>query len=153
MPGYLANGTRATIDTTDRQILSLNIGGTVSRIYLEALMFFCQSNVAWTDTAIHWLLRRFTGGAATGGSSGTVLPKDGADRAQHCACLQAATGGGTTPTTGFDRYQPLRLPFEWRCLAPGKEIVVAAAAGNGVETLASHAAWTGNVNGTFEFFE
>lgn len=123
------------------------------RLYLSELYASMDNTVAWIDAPINWILRRFTSGPPTGGSSSAPVAADGEDASPVTLGLQAGTGGSATFANLLNQYRAIRLPFEWKCLCPGKELKSAAANSNGLELTAQAILATGGAFATMLFEE
>jgi hypothetical protein len=149
--GCAWNGTNTVSSTVP--IMGITSAATVRPAIYDIIN---ASDATPADAASTFLLRRFTGGALSGGTSGTPAPMDSLDTAAAASYMYGASIGAptlTASTSVLQFSQNQRATFRWVAV-PGKEIILPAVATAGVCMLPTvNNGGTANFVGVWEYTE
>lgn len=146
---YSTRGDQNVASATD-SILGLE-GGTTIRPAIYDLIFGCSASPA--DTAIQWLLQRFT--ASGTGTAVVEMPLDPADPASLLTTTKSNHTAEPTYTSAeilLDIVANQRSTQRW-VAAPGSEMKIPATANNGLGLQPVHSSFTGLVECTILHIE
>lgn len=140
MDSYAANGTIAAVTASPGDTALALIASILTRAKIHYLTVSVGGTPV-SDNVLQWLIQRFTADG-TGTAVTPTLIDSGAPAAQLSA-KQGYTAEPTYSTTLFDVAVHQRSLWQWNS-APGKEIVIPAASGNGVGITPIHASYGGS---------
>lgn len=150
MPAYSASHQTAAGTT----LVLLNLTGSAAiRAAVYQWTIGCDATPA--DLAGEFVLVRTT----TAGAGGTSLNRNTADPLTSAAVATAAGGTFTsapTVTANSDLEQVglnQRATYSWTCAYPGRELITAASANNGIAVYSRNHGGTPNINTTLKWTE